>query len=666
MTDAPRLGEWEHVGWTRRDWERLADRTLAAVRPYATPDKSLIHLPGPQSRSGRRSDGLEGFARTFLLAGFRLARSGGQDPDGLAQWYAAGLAAGTEPDAPGRWPEIGTTGQAKVECASVAIALHESRPWIWDRLDERVRGNIVRWMSAMVGTQTPDNNWTWFRAVTEAFLRSVGGPWRQEDIDDTIARTEAWYVGDGWYTDGVTAAGEPRCFDYYSGWAMHFYPLWYCRISGGAAEPGLLDRYRARLRRYLEDAQLLLGVDAEGVRPLIHGRSLTYRFAMLAPFWAGVVFDATPLSAGRTRRLAGGVFDHFLSCGAYDEDGLLPIGWHRAFEPMREPYSGAGSPYWASKGFAGLVLPEDHPVWSAAPEPLPIETGDVSLTLPKLGWVVSGTRADGVVRVAQHGPDHAATDRFGIDVPGYARHGYSTHTAPDYALSIPLGSHVNLLTEDRQVSHRTPVLPVAAGEGFAVSRHRTHWWLGLGPVPNDPHQHAQQADQRFEAGPWMTTASALHGPWEVRLARVEAAGPAVNGEHEQHPGPWKLAFGGWALAAGREDEIKASIEDPCVWAARADGLSTTLVELRGEFAPRCAMLRGKNPLGEYSAVPHLEGIEAVEFGRVYAVLVVLSGVLAGPGAGHGVTLTVRHETDVRVEWPDGRFTALSLPMPPNG
>ncbi len=656
------------VGWTREHWERLADRTLAAVRPHATPGHGLIHLPGPQSRSGRWSDGLEGFARTFLLAGFRLSRAGERDPGGIAEWYAAGLAAGTDPDAPDRWPPIGEVGQAKVECASIALALHESRPYVWDRLDQRVRDNVVAWMSAMLGTDTPDNNWTWFRAVTNAFLRSVGGPWRPEDIEHAIARTEAWYVGDGWYSDGEAAPGEPRNFDYYSGWAMQFYPLWYCRISGDAAEPGLLDRYRERLFRYLQDAQHLIGVsrgDGAG-RPLIQGRSLTYRFAMLAPFWTGVVFDATPLSHGRTRRLTGAVAGHFVDEGCYDGDGLLPIGWHGPFEPLREPYSGGGSPYWASKGFAGLVLPPDHPVWSAPEEPLPIERHDVSFALPRLGWIVSGTKEDGIVRVAQHGGDHVAGGRLGVDVPGYGRHGFSTHAAPEYTGREPVDSHIALVVDGR-VSHRSPALPLAVGVGRGVSRHRAHWRTGDhdGPYPNDPHQ--EHLHYEFEVGPWLTTASLLHGPWEIRVARVEpaAAGPGdLGGRWPVQPGPWTLRFGGWALAL--DESIRPNATGPAAaWATRPDGLSTTVVSLRGAFWPACSVTAGTNPLGPYCAVPQVETSEPVEFGKVYAALVVLSGTLAGPAAADGVTFDVydEHSAHPRIEvgWPDGHRDELVLP-----
>ena len=75
------------------------------------------------------------------------------------------------------------------------------------------------------------------------------------EIERNIARTETWYLGDGWYTDGYEGRNTARNIDWYAGWAMNFYPLWYCRISGTAADPTLLPRYRDRLARYLATAQ---------------------------------------------------------------------------------------------------------------------------------------------------------------------------------------------------------------------------------------------------------------------------------------------------------------------------------------------------------------------------------------------------------------------------
>jgi hypothetical protein len=646
-----------YTGWTRAHWENLADAQLVAVRGFATRQHALVDLPGPASRSGRRSDGLEGFARTFLLAGFRLAQSGDVDPGGHAEWYAEGLAAGTDPDSPERWPRLTECDQAKVECASVAIALHESRTWIWDRLGDDVRQRIVAWMTDMHGTAVPDNNWVWFRAVTSAFLRSVGAPWSGNDIDHAIARTEQWYAGDGWYSDGGGSGPEGgeetglRDFDYYSGWAMQYYPLWYCRISGAAADPALLNSYRGRLRRYLDDAQHLVGAGGE---PLLQGRSLTYRYAMLGPLWAGAVFDATPLPAGRTRRLASGVLRYFTEAGCFDERGVQPLGWHGEFTALRQPYSGPGSPYWSSKGFAGLVLPARHPVWTEQEQPLLIESGDVRRRLDAPGWLVRGTAADGVVRVVNHGSDHAAGAAAEADDPCYARLAYATHAFPDStaaALSDPVDSHVALLDGTGRPSHRRPLTRLHLGDNVAASRHRAHWPLGPVPAP-----YARDPAPAYRLGPWITTASVLHGPLEVRLTRVD--GPVEE--------PLRLRQGGYCLAAGEPPSADIS-RLPAAWLRRPDGLVSTVVNLRGFDQCGIATAQDANALGRHSATPWLATSASVQPGAVYGALVCLSGAVTGPGVAVGVRLSVRRERSgtavVTVAWGDGTHDTVRLDPP---
>ncbi|WP_406119634.1 DUF2264 domain-containing protein [Streptomyces sp. NBC_00989] len=642
-----------HTGWTRAHWEALADAQLTAVRPYSTDRHALLRLPGPASRNGRHSDGLEGFARTFLLAGFRLAHSGADDPAGHAGWYAEGLTAGTDPHSPEHWPSMRECGQAKVECASVAIALHETRPWIWDRLDDAVRQRIVAWMTELLGSEVPDNNWVWFRAITSAFLRSVGAPWSAPDIDHAIARTEAWYAGDGWYSDGGGTGGPLRHFDHYSGWAMHYYPLWYCRVSGADADPALLPRYRARLRGYLDDAQHLVAADGA---PLFQGRSLTYRYAMLCPLWAGAVFDATPLPAGRTRRLASGVLRHFTEAGCFDERGLQPLGWHGEFAAIRQPYSGPGSPYWSSKGFAGLVLSADHPVWTEKEEALPIEPRDVRRTLTAPGWLVSGTAADGIVRVVNHGSDHASGDGADAeaDDPVYSRLAYASHAAPDCteaSLNDPLDSHIALLDAEERPSHRRPLTRLHLGVHTAVSRHRAHW--PVGPVPA-PYAHDPAPD--FRTGPWITTASVLNGPLEVRLARVDGLWQE----------PLRLRLGGYCLAATEPPGMHLEPQ-PAAWVRSPTGLSSTVVGLRGFDEAGIATARDANAFGPHSATPWLATTTEVQLGTVYAALVCLSGVVAGPGAAEAVRLEVCYDGDgtalASVTWPDGTQDNVRLEPP---
>src|SRR5690606_31379865 len=53
------------TGYTRAHWEATADALLTAAWRWSTPGRALLDLPGRPSRSGARSDGLEGYARTF-------------------------------------------------------------------------------------------------------------------------------------------------------------------------------------------------------------------------------------------------------------------------------------------------------------------------------------------------------------------------------------------------------------------------------------------------------------------------------------------------------------------------------------------------------------------------------------------------------------------------
>jgi hypothetical protein len=643
----------------RSHWERTADRLLLAVRPYATGRHALIDLPGVPSHNGAHSDGLEGFARTFLLAGFRLAGADGEDPHHLAEWYAAGLAAGTDPTHPERWPTFTERNQAKVEAASIALALHETRPWIWDRLTDRVRQQILAWFGEMVGDAMPGNNWIWFQAVTEAFARTAGGDWRQQDLDRTIALTDGWYVGGGWYSDGLTGA-ERRNFDHYNGWAMHLYPLWFCRILGDAAPTGLLDRYRARLRRFLADQRLLIGGNGS---PLIQGRSLTYRHAALASLWTGALFDATPLAPGETRALASRTLDHFTRHGAADEHGLLTLGWHRPFRGVLQGYSGPASPYWAGKGFIGLALPPDHPVWTEPETPLAVEREDFTRTLTAPGWLVSGTASDGVVRVVNHGGDHADPARPHSDDPCYARLAYSTHAAPETpgdptakphaeAGAGPIDNTAALLDAAGRASHRRPATRISLDGATAVSRSRAHWpadatWDVFGGP-----------DTAYALGPWITVGSALRGSVEVRAVRVDPA----RADPDEPGGT--LRIGGWALAVDTaQQEPRPAGERPgTARVAGAEGLVSLVVGLQG--LPRATVVSATdtNALGAASATPVVDSDGPVVHGAAYVALIHLGGT--DPTALPHVSTRDEGTTVVtEAVWPDGTRDTIRLPAP---
>ncbi|QHA07507.1 DUF2264 domain-containing protein [Streptomyces broussonetiae] len=428
-----------YTGYTRAHWEAAADALLAAVAPRATPDRALYHLPGDHvSRAGRLSDGLEGYARTLLLAAFR------RDETALGR-YAEGLAAGPG----GVWPRIEDRSQPLVEAASIALALRLTRPLLWDRLDDPVRQRTAAWLADALTARPWPCNWELFPVTVGGFLQEIGHrpEAARRAIDRGLERVEGWYLGDGWYTDG-----GGRKFDYYNGWAMHLYTVVHAWL---ADDSELLSRYGRRLSAHLADYARLFGRDGA---PLHQGRSLTYRFATTAPFWLGALTGHTPLTPGETRRLASGTLRYFLDGGAVDERGLLPLGWLGPDESLVQSYSGPSSPYWASKGFLGLLLPADHPVWTATEDPGPADRADEVRPVATPNWLIQSTRSDGLVRLHNHGSEDVRYD------PYYTRFAYSTATTPDRAApdnSVIVGS----------APDRTRIEPLGTGEGWIASRH---------------------------------------------------------------------------------------------------------------------------------------------------------------------------------------------------
>jgi hypothetical protein len=431
------------TGYTRAHWEAAADALLAAVEPYATQGGALYHLPGDRtSWSGRLSDGLEGYARTLLAAAFRRDET-------VLQRYAEGLAAGVD----GVWPRIEDRSQPLVEAASIALALRLTRPLLWDRLDDGVRQRAAGWLADALTAEAWPCNWELFPVTVGGFLQEIGyePEASRKAIERGLGRIEEWYVGEGWYTDG-----DGRKFDHYNGWAMHLYPVLHAWLAG---DTGLLDLYGGRLSRYLADYARLFGGDGA---PMHQGRSLTYRFAATAPLWLGALTGHTPLPPGQTRRLASGALRYFLERGAVDSRGLLTLGWHGPDSAVLQGYSGPASPYWASKGFLGLLLPAGHPVWTDAEEPGPAERSDAITALAAPNWLLQSTSSDGVVRLHNHGSEDVRYD------PYYTRLAYSTATQPVPSYGNSVSDNSVIVGGD---PGRTGIEPLGVGEGWVASRH---------------------------------------------------------------------------------------------------------------------------------------------------------------------------------------------------
>ncbi|WP_022882797.1 DUF2264 domain-containing protein [Gryllotalpicola ginsengisoli] len=618
------------TGFTRAHWAAVADQLLLALRPFFSPGRARVRLPGRTSSSGHDSDELEGFARSLLLVGFRIAGEQGADPHGFLDWYRAGLIAGTDPQSPERWPTPGELGQAKVEAASLALVLELTRPWLWDTLAPDEQRNVVAWFETAVGGWYPRNNWVWFRAVVETFVAAEGGRIEASDITAALDFHEACAREGGWYSD----SDEMRAFDYYSGWAMQFYPfVWAAQPGAAPFDPGArLPLWRARLADYLDDYVRLIGGDG---MPVLQGRSLIYRFAAAAPLWAGAAHDATRLDPGLVRRAASGMLQAFLDHGAVSESGLLTMGLTREWPQLAQTYSGPASPYWASKGFYGLVLPATHPVWTAVEQPLPVELSDERRAVVAPGWAVSGTAADGIVRIVNHGTDHEVPGSADADSPLYARLGYSSATmtlVTDAALEAQTDQLATVLDAAGRVASRAGFEPlgVADGEVAATAASRAHaHWVDIDRTQRD---HGSGYSGEVTWGPTLTVASAVRGAWEVRALRLD--GPSE--------GAVAFRVSGWPVGAD----------------AWADGLWSELVPLAGcgDAAVERVRVAGQSPLVDVVEVPQL----TVPIGGAGTggLLVVAVGLGRAPET---APTTVVTGSTVAIGWGDGAQSELVVP-----
>ena len=540
------------TGWTRAHWEACADRLIAGARAHASPGGARVRFPG--SDPGDATGELEAFARAFMLVGLREAGEDGRQPGTWLQPWAAALDAGTTPGHDETWPRIAHHDQTLVEATAIALGLHWSRPRLWDNLEDRVRQQLVDWLAGSRDRWCADNNHVLFGATVQAFLASVGADHDPAAIDGALNRIDDWYVGDGWYSDGVG-----RRFDHYNGWTFQLYPFFIEQMLSGSSpdrrgRSGAFDVYRTRLRMFLEGYQHLF--DATG-GPVLQGRSLIYRWGMAAPFWMGELQEASSLPPGRTRRLASGMLRGFVDAGVLDEQ-VLGLGWKRPAPDLLQSYNAPGSPLWASKGFLGLLAPEGHRLWQDREAALPVEEADQLRPLAGPKWLVVGDVGSGVVRLLNHGSDGhpRRADRL------YRRLAYSSMTVPVEVEGLA-DNTVTIGPRSSPTGHRGLVAGTVRREGAA-----SRW-----------HVDAQGRDARVDV------ATLVLGVTELRLARV-------RGVLDQG-----VQCTGWALAG---DAPLEPVDGPGWVGVRSASGVVSALSLVADQEPRT----GRAAVLEVAAAPH--------------------------------------------------------------
>jgi len=503
----------------RADVEAALQALARPVERYRSPGGARVRLEATAAHFDQAATDMEGYAR--LLWGLAPAQAGGAD---WIDWtpIVRGLASGTDPAHPEFWGWPGDRDQRLVELAAIGFALRLVPEKLWLPLDPSERANVVTYLRSGHACAFVDNNWKFFRLLIGLGLSSIGADC-DRNLDETyIAELDAFYLGDGWYSDG-----NARRADHYIPFAFHFYG----QILAALTDAPHTAAYRERARRIAPDISRWFADDGAA---MAFGRSMTYRFATAGFFGALAFSGEEALPWGQMKGFFLRNLRWWSRQPMASRDGILPVGYAYPNLHMCETYNSPQSPYWAFKAFLPLALAEDHPFWQAEEEECP-QRRDISVQ-HHIGLLVNNPPGDAIALSAgqQVGPANAWA-RFGAQK--YAKFAYSAR----YGFSI----------ESDQCRFADAVLDNMIGFSDDGVRYRVRGGNEVEALADDTLFARWRPYPDVEVETWLS----WHRPFHVRVHRVTT------------PRALHTAEGGFAVARAASERFsvapgRASVETP--------------------------------------------------------------------------------------------------------
>ena len=248
--------------------------------------------------------------------------------------------------------------QQTVETCALVIGLWACKEVIWDSYTKDEKDIIAALLTSYAHQNTSPHNWRMFTMLDLAFLHMEGYPIDTEIMLDHARMIVEYYAGNGWYRDG-----QP--FDYYSVWAFNVYvPLWNLWY-GYENEPYIAEKFEGYSNKLMETYADFF--DCDGYTNM-WGRSNIYRFASISAFAANFLLKKSTMVPGLARRISSGTLMQFLQRDDFLSNGIPTMGFYGTFFPLVQEYSCAESVFWLGKAFLVLLLPKNHPFWTAKEE----------------------------------------------------------------------------------------------------------------------------------------------------------------------------------------------------------------------------------------------------------------------------------------------------------
>ncbi|KHL91252.1 hypothetical protein QW71_35730 [Paenibacillus sp. IHB B 3415] len=346
---------------TRADLVTALEQLTGPLRPLYSKGGARLEIGRTGASYPAATAGMEGFSR--VLWGLVPLLAGGGSSE-IRDIVLEGIRHGTDPAHEEYWGDVRDYDQRLVEMAAFGFALAAVPEQIWAPLAPHEQDHLYNWLNQINSHPCYDCNWLFFNVLVNVGFRTIGRTYDAVQLENNLQRMDAFYLGEGWYSDGV----DGHC-DYYGPFAIHYYSLLYAKLME-QEDPERSRLFKERARLF---AAGFLGWFAPDGSALPYGRSLAYRFAQSA-FWSALAYadvDVEGFPAGVVKGIVLRNLRWWFSQPIFDAAGVLTIGYTYPNLVMAENYNAPGSPYWALKTFLPLALGEEHPFWSEEELPLP-------------------------------------------------------------------------------------------------------------------------------------------------------------------------------------------------------------------------------------------------------------------------------------------------------
>jgi len=354
------------TGMTRQHWKDASLYILKGAFSYIHSLDDPMKFPKQAGKSYPRNDGqiptekLEGLCRTLFYATPLLK----DNPDlvinniKVADYYRYQITKLIDPSSLSYIKPRATNGgpsQNLVEFGALSISLLAIPEVLWDPLTQSEKDKLAATMISYGDGPTVPSNWKFFNIFVLSFFESKGYTINKNILKEYLQKTLDHYRGEGWYNDNPA-------YDYYSMWAFQMYGMVWSEYIGKKNYPEFAQKFLNNFKEVKEYYPYLFSRNGEMI---MWGRSISYRYASIAPFPLMGYENDPKTNYGWMRRIASGTLLQFLQSPNFMKDSVPTLGFYGPFEPAVQSYSCRGSVYWSGKAFLGLLVPENNPFWTA-------------------------------------------------------------------------------------------------------------------------------------------------------------------------------------------------------------------------------------------------------------------------------------------------------------